>query len=111
MNKDRGIKKWAPAAFMPEHTKMLHEMHYEETKVSEHLLDEHEWQEINAKMANAFEKRLPINLKLYFGGFKEWEGPVILKKIDIINNRIKIEFSDKTVKLIDFENIIGVEYE
>ncbi|MGG0720259.1 YolD-like family protein [Robertmurraya massiliosenegalensis] len=64
MNRDRGKKKWAPAAFMPEHTKMLRDMYAEDLKFPIPELAEYEWQEISVRMTNAFEKRLPVNLLL-----------------------------------------------
>lgn len=112
MLKDRGKKKWAPAAFMPEHTKLLKDMYYEELKVSMPILDEYEFQEINEKIMFAFEKKIPVKLNLFFDGFKEWEGPLILKKLDNITNVIKTEkIVDKSVNTFNLRDIIGVEYE
>jgi hypothetical protein len=108
---DRGIKKWNMAGFMPLHKKLLHEMYYEDLKVAMPILDEYEILAINEKISNSFENRLPINLKLYYDGFKEWIGPVIIKKFDPLNKEIKIELSDNTLKTINLENLVGVEYE
>lgn len=104
--KERGLKKWQPAFFMPEQIKMLKQIEIEDMKVEKPVLDEYEIQEINDLLVSSILDREPIQLKLWLDGFIEYIQPFIATKIDPYSRKLYGLYKDST-QSFSFDSIIG----
>jgi hypothetical protein len=105
--KDRGLKKWTPAFFVPEHVEMIKNAEIEDIKVQKPILDEYEVQEINDLLVASILDREPIQLKLWLDGFIEYIEPFIATKIDPYSRKLYGVYKDST-QSFSFDSIIGV---
>lgn len=105
--KDRGMKKWYAAAFLPQHTEMLKQMNFNGQKVSKPQLDVQQLEELQIVSMESLHNTLPIKLKVWRNGFFiEFKG--IIDTVNEIRKEINIEVEDKNT-LIKMDEIISTE--
>ncbi|GLB59599.1 YolD-like family protein [Cytobacillus sp. NCCP-133] len=63
--RDRGIVKWLPAHFMPEHRAMLKKLKIEQNSQNNPLIDEYELEEFENKIHYAMEFAYILKVKVY----------------------------------------------
>ncbi|WP_209124470.1 YolD-like family protein [Alkalihalobacillus sp. BA299] len=68
MFKDRGIVKWQPAAFLPEHKRMLKEVEKEQNRKPRVELDIQKLEEMNEIVCEAMENNSELCLVYYKNG-------------------------------------------
>lgn len=103
--KDRGLIKWQ-GFFMPEHKKMLKEAEIEDMKLKKPTLDEGQLQEINDLLVQSVQDELEIILTLWFDGFIEEIGPLVIYKIDPYQRKLHVRYN-KGTQIFRFDSIIG----
>lgn len=106
--KDRGTKKWAPFASMPEQFSMLRKMYLDETKIKKPVLDDGEIEMINNHLRDSLQERAPLLFKVFKDGFIE-ELVGIVQQVDTIQRRIKILDNKDYIRFIRFDEITGAE--
>jgi hypothetical protein len=89
--KDRGNKKWT-AMMLIEHRKRLKELKESEKDREKPILDNQVKEEINYKLQQAVQKKLPVEIKYYDNKrFKTATG--VVKKVNL--NRKEVIISEK----------------
>lgn len=89
MIRDRGTIKWT-AMMLPEHVKLLRELHEDRDKQEKPLLDEGALEEMDRMLGLAIETKLPIQINYFEKGyFKNLTG--LAKRYDPLNRKLCIE--------------------
>jgi len=105
--KDRGLMKWH-GFFMPEHSRELKKIHREDMKVKMPILDEYQLQEFVEKINYSMEYRMPIEFKLYNGGFEELiTGHV--HYVDQIKRQFNVKDTQEQVQYVPYDEIMNVK--
>ncbi|RFU70363.1 YolD-like family protein [Peribacillus saganii] len=107
--KDRGKLKWQGAFFMPEHVKLLRDMHTDYHRISKPILDEYQIEEYENKICYAMEFVLSVKVTVWEDGFeKEYIGKVC--RLDEIHKVIylKLHNEEGYIMRIKFDTIVGV---
>lgn len=107
MIRDRGLKKWQAASFLPQQWTMLKGIYHDDTKIKMPTLDEQELEEINIVVMESLNYTLPIKVTIWRNGFYiHFVG--IVAKIDPIMMYILMEINNNTEKIV-INDITGVE--
>jgi len=105
--KDRGMMKWH-GFFMPEHSRELKKIHQDDKKIKMPLLDEYQLQEYEEKIIYAMEYRLPIEIKLYNGGFEELISGHV-HYVDQIKRKFNVKDTHDQVHYVPYDEIMDVK--
>lgn len=90
MIRDRGLIKWQPAHFMPEHRKMLNTLQHVSNKHKKPQLDEQELEEIGIVVTDSLNCTLPVRITVWQDGyFKNYSG--IVSKVDPLMKQIHFD--------------------
>lgn len=106
-HKDRGLKKWYGAFFMPEHVKMLKDLQTDYYKTPRPILDEGQIEEMERSILQSYENNLLIEIITWKSGFFTSRVGVVTK-IDAINKKIIIKDEHDSSITIDFFHITNV---
>jgi hypothetical protein len=107
-NKDRGVKKWAPASFMPEGFAMIGEMYRDQERQEMPLLDEYQIEEFDRKVCYAMEYNLPVRFSVWEDGFViELVGRI--HRRDEITRELRVKLDDGTFDRVKAGELVGVE--
>ena len=108
MINDRGIKKWAPASFMPLGFEMLGEVYRDQERQPMPLLDEYEIDEFDRKICYAMEFALPVR-------FSVWEDGFVLEVVgrvhrrDEVTRELRVRLADGSFDRVKAGEMVGVE--
>lgn len=106
--KDRGVLKWAPAAFMPAVFEMQRDMLRDEERLPMPMLDEYQTEAFDATICWAMEYRLPVKLSVWENGFTSAiVGRVHVR--DEVTKELRVKLADGTIDRVKFECVVGVE--
>ncbi|MEX3713667.1 YolD-like family protein [Cytobacillus horneckiae] len=109
MIRDRGKMKWQSAFFMPEHVKMLNDIHIDANKTSKPQLDEQQLEEIQIVIMESLDYTLPIKISTWENGFTN-HMTAIVDNLDMIKKEIRVEIqNDYEMKCIHIDKIIAAE--
>lgn len=107
MIRDRGLKKWQAASFLPQQWTMLKGIYHDDTKVKKPVLDEQQLEDINIIVMESLNYTLPIKVSIWRNGFFiHFVG--IVAKVDPITMGIQIEINNNTEKIM-INDITAVE--
>lgn len=107
MIRDRGLKKWQAASFLPQQWTMLKGVYRDDTKVKKPTLDEQELEDINIIVMESLNYTLPIKVTIWRNGFFiNFIG--IVAKVDPIKLCILMEINKNTERIM-INDITGVE--
>lgn len=69
MIRDRGLKKWQAASFLPPQWTMLKGIYRDDTKVKKPILNEQQFEEIGIIVMESLNYTLPIKVTIWRNGF------------------------------------------
>ncbi|QVY60912.1 YolD-like family protein [Cytobacillus gottheilii] len=99
MLRDRGLLKWQPAHFMPEHRKMLSDVDQDYYKQAKPQLDEQELEEIGIIVMESLNYTLEIKITIWQAGyFNDHIG--IVSRVDYLMKYIFLEKEDENIKIM-----------
>jgi hypothetical protein len=105
--RDRGIKKWQQAFFMPEQFSKLRKFWNDSERITKPILDQYQVEEFDNKIGYAIEFNLPVKLTLWVDGFtKDIIGR--LHHVDSITHQLIIEVKPGEFQRIKFEHVTKV---
>jgi hypothetical protein len=105
--KDRGNKKWT-AMMLIEHRKRLKELKKSEKDREKPILDDQEKEEINYKLQQAVQKKLPVEIKYYEDKrFKTISG--VIKKVNSNRKEIIIPEKGGEQQKISLNNLLDLK--
>ena len=107
MIRDRGKIKWQSAFFMPEHVKMLNDIHEEGNKQKKPQLDEREAELISIIVMESLNYSLPVKVTTWKDGYF-FEQYGIVNKLDQLMKYLLLE-KDKDMIRIMINCITAVE--
>ncbi|MEH7342781.1 YolD-like family protein [Bacillus sp. JJ1532] len=90
MIRDRGLIKWQPAHFMPEHRKMLRNLANDENRQNMPQLDEQELEEIGILVMDSLNYAIPIKVTIWNHGYYIHRFGVV-SKVDQFMKHILLE--------------------
>lgn len=99
MIRDRGLKKWQAASFLPQQWTMLKGIYHDDTKSKKPVIDEQELEEINIIVMESLNYTLPIKLTIWRSGFFIYLIGIVAK-VEPIKMYILIEINNNTEKLM-----------
>jgi len=106
--KDRGLMKWQ-GFFMPEHVSSLKEVWHDDKKEDKPSLDEYQLQEMDEKIHISMEYNLPLSFTIWMEGHTE-EMVGVIHYIDRLNKQLRIKDYLGNVILIDYENLVEIDF-
>jgi hypothetical protein len=106
--RDRGMLKFLPAHFAPEHRALLRELAIDERRQSKPLIDEYEIQELEDRICYAMEYNFPLVISKWEDGFT-YEERGFVHYLDPIKKEVRMVSGDGAVVSIKFADIVGVE--
>ncbi|QED47652.1 YolD-like family protein [Cytobacillus dafuensis] len=108
--RDRGIKKFIPAYFMPEQMKMIHDIYKEDEMQTKPIVDEYEIEELENRIYQAIVLALIVKVKVWSEGFfHDYAGRVC--RLDALKKMIYLENEDGYIERIQIEDVVRVEVE
>lgn len=106
--RDRGIIKFLPAHFMPEHRKMLRELERDMNRMQKPLLDEYQIEEMQRRVCETMEFGQPVKLTVWRDGYTNEEiGRV--HYLEPLQKEVRLKTELGTISRIKFADIIKVE--
>lgn len=108
MYKDRGMLKWAPAAFIPQQMDKLKKAQRDAEKVPKPILDEHQIEEFENTILNAMEFNFTIKVKVWNDGFIE-EKLIKVFYLNEYKKQIHAFVDEVNTCVIDYEDVVGIE--
>ncbi|MBS4191727.1 YolD-like family protein [Bacillus sp. FJAT-49705] len=107
MIRDRGLIKWQPAHFMPEHRKLLNGLNYDDNKCKKPELDEQKLEEIGIVVMDSLNHTLPVKVTTWQDGYLRFhEG--IISKVDYLMKCMILETNNGNEKIM-INDITAVE--
>jgi hypothetical protein len=104
--KDRGNKKWT-AMMLIEHRNRLKELKESEKDREKPILDDQEKEEINYKLQQAVQQKLPVEIKYYKDKrFKTASG--VIKKVDSYRKEVIISEEDDKQQKVSINNLLDL---
>lgn len=111
--RDRGKMKWMPAAFLPEHTKLINEALYDLEKIAKPILDEYQIEEIENQICYAMEYNLTAIISVWGSGLtRKLSG--YIRYLEPLKKEIRLEVevnNENIIERISFDDVIAVEIE
>jgi len=106
--RDRGMLKFLPAHFAPEHRALLRELAHDELRQAKPILDEYEIEELENRICYAMEYTYPVLISRWEDGFTYVEQGLV-HYLDPIKKEVRLVSKDGTAMSIKFTDIVGVE--
>jgi hypothetical protein len=105
--RDRGVKKWQGAFFMPEQAKMHREVWRDDQRQAKPVLDDYQTEEFDLRIKYAMEYRHAVRLTVWDDGFTtDYTGRI--HRVDPITHVLRIETKPGEYERIQFEDVVGV---
>lgn len=105
--RDRGMLKFLPAHFAPEHRALLKELRRDELREAKPLLDEYEIESIENSISHAMEYTYPVAIKKWEDGFT-YEEKGFVHYLDPLQKEVRMVLDDGAAIRIKFDHIIAV---
>jgi hypothetical protein len=106
--RDRGKMKWQSAAFIPLAFEMISEMFKDQSRKAKPILDEHQTEEFDLRIAYATEYNHAVKLTVWDEGFThDITGRV--HYVDPITHELRIEVKPGQFKRVTFDIVVGVK--
>jgi hypothetical protein len=106
--RDRGKMKWQSASFIPLAFEMTSEMFKDQARTAKPLLDEHQTEEFDLRIAYATEYNHAVKLTVWDEGFThDVTGHV--HYVHPITHELRIEFKPGEFKRVTFDSVVGVK--
>ncbi|MFE3973279.1 MULTISPECIES: YolD-like family protein [unclassified Peribacillus] len=106
--RDRGKVKWAPAAFLPEYTKMLRELNTDYHRKRKPIIDEFQFEEFDQRICYAREYNFAVKIMKWVDGFN-YEIIGRVHYVDPIRKEVRLKTEADEVKRLKMSEIIAVE--
>jgi hypothetical protein len=106
--RDRGMLKFLPAHFAPEHRASLQELARDELRQAKPILDEYEIEELENRICYAMEYTYPVVITKWEDGFT-YEEQGLVHFLDPIKKEVRLVSKDGAAMSIKFLDIVGVE--
>lgn len=106
--RDRGMLKFLPAHFAPEHRALLRELARDELRQAKPILDEYEIEEFENSICYAMEYTYPVVISKWEDGFT-YEEKGLVHYLDPIRKEVRMVSEDGTALSIKFADIVGVK--
>ena len=106
--RDRGKIKWAAAYLQPEQAKMQRDFWRDTERIRKPILDEHQTEEFDLRIAYAIEYNHAVKLTVWDDGFtQEINGSV--HYVDPITHGLRIEVKPGEFERVAFDSVVGVK--
>ncbi|MGE7185910.1 YolD-like family protein [Peribacillus sp. NPDC006672] len=106
--RDRGKLKWAPAAFLPEYTKMLRDLDTDYHRQQKPIIDEFQFEEFDQRICYAMEYNYSVKITKWVDGFNyELVGRV--HYVDPIQKEVRLKTEIGEVERVKMSEVISVE--
>lgn len=106
MVNDRGSIKWS-SMMLPEHAKLLRKLWEEDNKTNKPILDAQQIEILNRELQIAYEKNIPVELKLYtLEGMKRVVAEII--KLDSLSKEVHVIMENGEIEHLPFHQIIDL---
>lgn len=106
--RDRGKLKWAPAAFLPEYTKMLRDLEWDYYRQQKPIIDEFQFEEFDQKICYAMEFNFAVKITKWVDGFN-YEIVGSIHYVDPIHKEVRLKTEADEVERLKMSEIIAVE--
>lgn len=111
--RDRGKIKWLPAAFLPEHTKLISEALYELDRLAKPILDEYQIEEIENQICYAMEYNLLVTISVWESGLNRKVSGYI-RYLEPLKKEIRMEVGARNgciIERIRFADVTAIDVE
>jgi hypothetical protein len=106
--RDRGKMKWQSVSFIPLAFEMTSEMFKEQSRTAKPILEKHQAEEFDLRIAYAMEYNHVVRLTILEDGFThEMNGRV--HYIDPITYDLRIELKPGELEQVTFNSVVGVK--
>ncbi|WP_353750487.1 YolD-like family protein [Peribacillus frigoritolerans] len=106
--RDRGKLKWAPAAFLPEYTKMLRELDRDYYRQQKPIIDEFQFEEFDQRICYSMEYNFAVKITKWVDGFN-YEIVGCVHYVDPIKKEVRLKTETDEVEHVKMSDIIAVE--
>ncbi|MCP1155507.1 YolD-like family protein [Peribacillus frigoritolerans] len=106
--RDRGKLKWAPAAFLPEYTKMLRELDRDYHRQQKPIIDEFQYEEFDQRICYAMEYNYAVKITKWVDGFN-YEIVGRIHYVDPIHKIVRLKTKEDEVERVKMADITAVE--
>ncbi|MFE4353563.1 YolD-like family protein [Peribacillus butanolivorans] len=106
--RDRGKLKWAPAAFLPEYTKMLRDLDRDYYRQQKPIIDEFQFEEFDQRICNAMEYNYAVKITKWVDGFN-YEILGRVHYVDPIKKEVWLKTVADEVERVKMAEVISVE--
>lgn len=107
--RDRGMVKWLPAHFAPEHRTLLCDLRRDELRQVKPVIDTYELEEFDRRICYAMEFNFPIIITEWAEGFKSEETGRV-HYVDPIRREVRLVTEDHGAVLrVLMADIVGVK--
>ncbi|MEH7301907.1 YolD-like family protein [Neobacillus drentensis] len=106
--RDRGKMKWQSASFLPLAFEMTREMFKDQARTARPILDEHQTEEFDLRIAYATEYNYVVRLTVWDDGFTH----DIIGRVhyfDSITHELRIEVNPGEFERVTFGSVVGVK--
>ncbi|MDR4948130.1 YolD-like family protein [Neobacillus cucumis] len=106
--RDRGKVKWQSASFIPLAFEMTNEMFKDPARTAQPILDEHQTEEFNLRIAYATEYNHAVKLTVWDDGFThDITGRV--HYVEPITHKLQIKVKPGEFERVAFDRVVGVK--
>ncbi|MGG3469657.1 YolD-like family protein [Neobacillus pocheonensis] len=106
--RDRGMTKWQAAFQLPELAKTQRDFWRDTERMRKPIIDEHEAEEFDLRIAYAMEYGHNIKLTIWEDGYtSEITGRIHF--VDPLTKELRIEVSDGEFERVAFDSVVGVK--
>src|SRR4051794_23883735 len=107
-SRDRGKMKWQSASFIPLSFEMTREMFKDQSRMAKLILDEHQTEEFDLRIAYATEYNHLVKLTIWDDGFThDMTGRV--HYVNPITHELRIEAKPGEFERVAFDSVVGVK--
>lgn len=106
--RDRGKMKWQSASFIPLVFEMTNEMFKGQSRTSKPILDEHQTEEFDLRIAYATEYNHAVKLTVWDDGFT-YDITGRVHYADLLTHELRIELKPGEFERVEFDSVVGVK--
>lgn len=106
--RDRGKLKWAPAAFLPEYTKMLRDLDRDHHRQQKPIIDEFQFEEFDQRICYAMEHNFAVKITKWVDGFN-YEIFGRIHYVDSVHKEVRLKTETDEVQRLKMAEIIALE--
>ncbi|QYF83544.1 YolD-like family protein [Brevibacterium sp. PAMC21349] len=106
--RDRGKLKWAPAAFLPEYTKMLRDLDTDYYRQQKPIIDEFQFEEFDQRICYSMEHNFAVKITKWVDGFNH-EIVGRIHYVDPVYKEVRLKTEPDEVERVKMADIIAVE--